>query len=106
MSAVGKHSGEPVEEVVGSPRPRLLRHALGVTATVVAWGYLVWAAIDFGGKARNGETLAWLFCFLATLGAAACLFMTLILVNKLLATLRGEAPAPRAPGGGGKRAAR
>jgi hypothetical protein len=105
MTAVGKHAGEPVEEVAGSPRPRLLGLALGVTATLVAWGYLVWEAIDFGGRARDGDGLGWLFLFLATVGATACLFMTLILVNKLLATLRGEAPA-RPSSGGGKRVAR
>ena len=105
MAGVGKHSGvwaEPVEV----PRRRLLMLALGVTFTLVAWGFLVFAAIDFGGKARSGETPAWVFLALATLGATACLFLTLILGNRLLAAMRApqaESP-PVVPGG--RRAAR
>jgi len=106
MTGVGKHSGAPAEPVA-LPRRRLLVPALGITLTLVAWGFLVWAAIDFGAQARGGETTAWVFLVLATLGATACLFVTLILGNKLLATLRGEAAAPPPPAGsGGRRAAR
>jgi hypothetical protein len=105
MTPVGKHSGERTEQPV-LPRRRLLVLALGITATLVAWGFLVWAAIDFGSQARGGEAPAWAFVVLATVGATACLFVTLILGNKLLATLRGEVPErPPAPGGG-RRAAR
>ena len=96
---MGKHSGTP-EEPVPLPRRRLLFLALGVTATVVAWGYLVWEAIDFGSRARGGESAAWVFVVLATIGATACLLVTLILVSRLMATLRGEAqPRPVVPGG-------
>ena len=81
--------------------------ALGITATLVAWGFLVWAAIDFGRQARAGESPAWLFLALATIGATACLFLTLILGSKVLATLRGAAPPPPpAAVAGGHRAAR
>ena len=74
--------------------------ALGITATVVAWGYLVWEAIDFGSRARGGEGAAWVFVALATIGATACLLVTLILASKVLATLRGEVqPRPVVPGG-------
>ena len=79
--------------------------ALGITLTLIAWGFLVWAAIDFGADARGGETLAWVFLALATLGATACLFVTLILGSKLATTLRGEA-ATRPVVPGGRRAAR
>ncbi len=107
MSLVGKHSGEPGEEL---PQPvqreRLLKLAGGLTATLVAWGYLVALAIDFGSAARDGDRFAWFFLLLATLGATACMFVTLILGNKALATLRGEVPPPRTPPGGGRRAAR
>jgi hypothetical protein len=90
------------------PRRRLLVLALGITATLVAWGFLVWAAIDFGGQARNGESAAWAFLALATVGATACLFLTLILGNKVLATLRAVASPPVRAGAvpGGRRAAR
>lgn len=67
--------------------------ALGITATLVAWGFLVWAAVDFGGRARGGEPAAWAFLGLATVGAACCLFVTLILAGKLLDAFRVLEPA-------------
>lgn len=74
--------------------------------TLVAWGVLVFAAIDLGGEARSGgETAAWVFLVLATIGAAACLFVTLLLGARLLTLLQGrEQPPPRPVGG--RRAAR
>lgn len=99
-------------------QPALLLLALGVTAAVVAWGYLVYAAIDFGSEARGGETDAWLFLGLASVGAVACLFLGLILIARLLRRLGiTRAPEPRAatesaeattppPHTGGHRAAR
>jgi hypothetical protein len=94
MRPVGKHSA-PVEgraerrRIARTAAPlrstrRLLLLALGVTTTLVAWGFLVWAAIDFGGQARSGATTAWAFLALATIGAAACLFITLILAGKVI----------------------
>ena len=65
----------------------LLLLAVGVTLCVVAWGYLVKAAIDFGVSARGGESGAWLFLGLASLGAVACLFIGLILVSRVLRRL-------------------
>lgn len=103
-------------------RPSVLLLAVGITLGVVAWGYLVKAAIDFGVQARSGTSDAWLFLGLASLGAVACLFIGLMLVARLLRTLgitagpsggsdpsgpsgpsTPEAP-PRTPGG--RRAAR
>jgi hypothetical protein len=100
----------------------LLLLALGVTASVVAWGYLVYAAIDFGSTARAGDPTAWWFLALASIGAVACLFFGLMLVVLLLRRLgvtRGpekaatDAPPPDAPPPtkgprpvGGRRAAR
>jgi hypothetical protein len=79
--------------------------ALLVTATLVAWGVLVFAAIDFGAEARSGEPTAWVFVGLSTVGAAACLFVTLLLGARTLGVIRGrEQPAPRT--GGGHRATR
>lgn len=104
---MGRHSGDAVEQPPSPDlRKRLLTLALGLTATLIAWGFLVWAAIDFGNQARDGEAAAWVFLIFATLGATACLFSFLILVNKMLATLRGEAPPPSSGPPGGKRAAR
>lgn len=62
----------------------MLLLSLAITLCVVAWGYLVYAAIDFGSEARGGESQAWAFLGLACLGAAACLFTGMILVGRLL----------------------
>lgn len=89
---------------------RLALYAVGVTLTLVAWGYLVSAAIDFGASARNGESIAWVFLVLAALGAVGCLFASLMLAARVLRTLGitrepDAAPTPpRVPGG--RRAAR
>ena len=88
------------------PVRRLLVIAVGITATLVAWGFLVWEAIDFGTQARGGEPGAWVFLGLATLGATACLFVTLILGSRLVTALRGQAPHPPPRIPGGRRAAR
>ena len=67
--------------------PALLLIAAGATLAVVAWGFLVWAAIDFGQSARGGQTEAWAFLALASIGAVACLFLGLMLVAILLRRL-------------------
>lgn len=86
-----------------------------MTLCIVAWGYLVLAAIDFGSNARSGDTGAWWFLALASVGAVACLFIGLILVARILARLRADAappgpdavePAPAPRPVGGRRAAR
>ncbi len=68
--------------------------ALGVTLCVVAWGYLVWAAIDFGAEARGGNDEAWKFLALASLGAVACLFAGLMLIARLLRAMGITKPPP------------
>ncbi len=65
----------------------LLGLALGVTACVVAWGYLVYAAIDFGTTARGGDGTAWWFLALAAVGAMLCLFLGLVLVARIAQAL-------------------
>ena len=88
MRSVGRHTGERAAEVkkvdTGFPRRKILLLALGVTGTLVAWGVLVYAAIDFGQEARSGEPTAWVLLTLTTLGAAACLFVTLLLGARVL----------------------
>jgi hypothetical protein len=79
--------------------PSLLGLAGGVTLAVVAWGYLVYAAIDFGATARDGNPDAWWFLAVASLGAVACLFVGLMLIARLLRRLgitRDPQPAPPA----------
>lgn len=97
----------------GSSNLRTALLSAGVTGTVIAWGLLVFAAIDFGGKARSGESGNWWFLALATVGAMACMFLAILLATRLQAEMRGQGPPSRprrttgAPGKhGGKRAAR
>ena len=78
-----------------------------VAVTLVAWVVLVLAAIDFGRSARSGNSTAWTFLALASVGAAACLFVTMILGAKLAGVVRAHtATAPPARLPGGRRAAR
>lgn len=94
------------------PDGRALLQAVGVTFCVVAWGYLVYAAIDFGTQARDGRGEAWLFLLVSCLGAVCCLFAGLLIGARLLASLGltrppnpdGEPEPPRPVGG--RRAAR
>ncbi|HEY1133622.1 MAG TPA: hypothetical protein VGE77_03540 [Nocardioides sp.] len=108
--AGGKRAGErpPDTGGRGGTGRRLALHALGITATVVAWGYLAWMAIDFGRAARDDGGVAWLLLALASIGAIACLFIGLLLAAGALRTLSGPPPPgdddPRPAGG--KRAAR
>lgn len=112
MTAVtgGKRAGDREKARV---RPDLLLLAVGITFTLIAWGYLVLAAIDFGATARHdGEASAWLFLVVAASGAMLCLFLTFMLAVRLSRAIglsTGPEPRPRrdptAPKGG-KRAAR
>ena len=105
MFLVGRHSGAPeaaaTTQEATRPRPRsVLVLALGMTITLVAWGVLVGAAIEFGKEARSGEPEAWTFLVLAALGATACLFLALLLGARALAMVRGKPqPLPRPIGG-------
>ena len=114
--AAPRHAGPArLEGNDGPPRPsrssghtrQLLLLALGITAAVVAWGYLVYLAIDFGTTARGGDATAWWLLGLATIGAIACLFVGMMLVSRLVARLKAGAPPPGPPRPpGGRRAAR
>lgn len=100
----------------GARQPRTLNKAalvigVGITLCVIAWGYLVYAAIDFGTAARGGsDGSTWAFMGLASLGAIACLFVGLLLVARLMRALGitpPPSPEPTTPRPvGGKRAAR
>jgi hypothetical protein len=94
-------------------RPVLLLLALGITFCVVAWGYLVYAAIDFGATARNdNDSRAWIYLGIASAGAVACLFLGLMLIARFSRaigfTSGPDAKPKRDPSvpKGGKRAAR
>jgi hypothetical protein len=93
--------------------PSLVLPAAGVTFCVIAWGYLVSAAIDFGSQARSGESVAWVYLAVACLGAVCCLFAGLMMGAHVLRSLglvrdpgatpeasaSEPAPAARIPGG-------
>ena len=65
-------------------KPRLLGIGLAALAALAAWAVLVWAAIDFGQAGHGGQSSAWWYLALASLGAVACLFLALMLVTVLL----------------------
>ena len=75
-------------------QPRLLGLAVAITLAVVGWGYLVFAAIDFGASARGGETNGWWLLTVASIGAVACLFAALMLIARLLRELGITSPPP------------
>ncbi|MBM7516315.1 hypothetical protein [Nocardioides nitrophenolicus] len=106
----GKRAGDRAKATF---RPALLLIAAGATASVVAWGYLVIAAIDFGATGRHdGKTSAWVLMGVASLGAMLCLFLTFMLAIRLSRALgmsHHHEPRPKrdpATPKGGKRAAR
>ena len=116
--AQGKRAGARPKRQL---RPVLLALALAVTAALVAWGYLVVAAIDFGTTARNGDGTAWWFLALAATGAMLCLFLGFVLAARVARELglsrspgstappptQDQASTPEAPPTpGGRRAAR
>ncbi|MCB1258902.1 MAG: hypothetical protein KDB33_00655 [Acidimicrobiales bacterium] len=58
----------------------------------------MYAAIDFGSTARGGDSTAWWFLAIASVGAVACLFVGLMLVARLLRRLGiTSGPTPRKP---------
>jgi hypothetical protein len=112
----GRHAGSrkgPRRKT--SLQPKVLLLAVAMTLSIVAWGYLVYLAIDFGTSARGGESSAWLFLGVASVGAVLCLFLGLVLVARLLRALGitsapdvDEDPPPPPPprSSGGHRASR
>ncbi len=101
MSSGAKHAGSrkaPRSTRARRPQDRRLpAYAAGLTFCLVAWGYLVWSAIDFGAAARQGSSAAWIFVLMACIGAACCLFAGLLLGVRLLTTLGIIAPPPNSP---------
>ena len=89
----GRHAGSrrgPRRQA--SLQPKVLLLALAMTLAIVAWGYLVYLAIDFGTTARGGDGRAWLFLGVSSLGAVLCLFLALVLVARLLRALGITSP--------------
>ncbi len=57
---------------------------LGALVSAAGWVLLVIVAIDFGGRGRDGDTVAWVFLALAGLAAALCLILAMFFVRMLL----------------------
>ena len=78
----------------------LLLLAVGITLCVVAWGYLVYAAIDFGSAARHeDDASAWGYLAVAAVGAVACLFLGFMLVARFSRTMGlTRSPSPSRSG--------
>jgi hypothetical protein len=79
----------------GAKPPRQLRPisfvlALGVTATAIAWGFLVYLAINYGRDVRSGDTSAWRFVAAAALGAVICLQLAFLLLSRVNRSLTGS----------------
>lgn len=90
---------------------RVLLLSAGTTCTVVAWGLLVFAAINFGRQARDGASANWGFLATATVGAAACMFLAIVLASRLQGEMmrgsgRSSRPVRSTESSAGKRAAR
>lgn len=81
---MAKHSSSRTS---AAPLLQLAALAVGATLNVVAWTYLVRAAIQFGVMARDGQERAWLFTATASLGAIVCLVLFMTLVGRALRTL-------------------
>ncbi len=71
----------------------MLLLAGGVTLTLVAWGVLLYAAVDFGQAAEKGQSSAWVFLAIAVIAASICLSLGLYLMVRIIRLLRG-ASAP------------
>lgn len=71
--------------------------AVATTACVVAWGALVVVAVVAGRQLETGSG-AVTTLVVATIAAAACLLLGLLLGVRLLSLLREDLPPTRTPG--------
>jgi hypothetical protein len=125
MATVGKHSAAPASRgasdrprdtaerdaaTAGAGHPgrgrRIASYAVAAVLTALAWAVLVYFAIQLGPDVKDGEPRAWALIVVATIGAMACLFLSLVLAGRVLDTLRPAAPAGPPPPPGGRRAKR
>lgn len=101
MAVVGTHSSTarpPASNRTGGRGRRLCLLAIALLVALVGWLGLVYAAIRFGGQARDGDGTSWVWLGLAGVGAVTCLFGALLAGVRLVAVARGR-EAPRHGGG-------
>jgi hypothetical protein len=65
-------------------QPKVVALGVGSLAALVAWGLLVWLAVDSGRSARGGDSGKWIYLVVASVGAVVCLFLCLWLGTVLL----------------------
>ena len=82
MRSGGRRRAEKPARSGRGPLPYLTLLVLGAVVCVVAWVWLVAAAIDFGRAAREGQVVAWLFVCGATVGAIGCLLLMFSLLGR------------------------
>lgn len=108
----GKRAGARSGERSG---PKFGVAALGsivlATAALIGWGLLVYVAISYGEKVRNGDQSAWPMLLGAGVAAVACLFATFVLLAKLFGSVTAPPTDPANPEAlprpvGGRRAKR
>lgn len=100
--------------VTASTSPARARHpgriavtAVALAVALAAWVVLVVLAVRLIGDARDGFEQAWWIVAIAAVGAAAALFLALLLGARLRVLWRGTPTPPRPVRvKGGKRAAR
>jgi hypothetical protein len=80
----GRRADRQRARVPGVP---VLAMALGAVVSAVAWVFLVRAAVEFGRLARQGSPGAWAFTLGASVGAAVCALLVLVLVARALRTV-------------------
>ena len=93
-----------------APKPSALPYlawlVVGAVACVTAWFFLVGAAINFGRAARSGQTLAWAFTSVATLGAIGCLLLMFVLLARFGRAVGVTSEYKGRRSSGGRRSAR
>jgi hypothetical protein len=93
------------------PGRGVARYALAAVLTALAWGVLVYYAIQLGPDVKDGEPRAWALMVVASVGAMACLFLSMILGGRVVEVLRSPTvlatePEPPLTPPGGRRAKR
>ncbi len=63
---------------------RLLLPLLGTLVSTAGWAVLVLVAVEFGGRGRDGDAVAWVFLGVAGVAGAGCLVLALFFGRQLL----------------------
>ena len=94
QTSVSPYTDSPGDNALVSTGPvgnrrRVLVLALGALVFLVGWGALAWLAV------LRAQDKDWGIVTIAAVGAAACLFVSLLLGTRMRAVRRGEIVAAR-----------